>query len=418
MEAPTESLLVEVRESRYHRQSLIEWWDQTRVRDARVLVIGAGALGNEIAKNLALLGCGATVFFDPDRIERSNLSRAILFRESDEGSAKADVVARRMSEINPDARTLAICENALTHAGLGLFAWADVVIGAVDNREARVFINSACARTRKVWIDGAIEGFAGVVRAFAPWRGACYECTMNRTDRKLLAERRSCALLARDVVARGHVPTTAVAASIIGAMEVQEAIKVLHGQPTLEGAGLHLEGLFGEASRVSYPRRDDCPGHDDLGAPDDLVRLGLGTADITLGALLVRAERELGEGAVLDLSRDVITRLTCPSCGHQSHGGRALGALRQSQAACPDCGTHRVVEIAASVDRGFGGDDDRAIDLSLTPAQLGLPAFDIIVARQGLERRVAWLFDGDAARVLGPLGISASAAASSAPERS
>ena len=415
MEAPVESLLADVRESRYHRQSLITWWDQRRVGDARVLVIGAGALGNEIAKLLALLGIGATVIFDPDRIERSNLSRSVLFRESDEGSFKAEVVAKRMRELNPDVRALAVCENALTGAGLGLFAWADVVIGAVDNREARVFINAACARVRKVWIDGAIEGFAGVVRAFAPWRGACYECTMNRTDHQLLAERRSCALLARETVARGHVPTTAVGASIIGAMQVQEAIKELHGQPTLEGTGLHVEGLFGDVSRVAYPRRDDCPGHDDLG---ELEPLGLGTGEVTLGELLERAERQLGAGASLDFSREVITRLTCPACGHSSAGGLVLGGLRQSAAACPSCRTHRVVELCSTVSRpsrgdgdgdgGAGEDDgdagDGGLDLSRTPAQLGLPPLDLIVARHGLERCCAWVFDGDAAALLAPLG--------------
>jgi adenylyltransferase/sulfurtransferase len=409
MDAPVESLLVEVRESRYHRQALIEWWDQARVRAAHVLLIGAGALGNEIAKLLALLGCGATVIFDRDRIERSNLSRAIMFRETDEGSAKAEVMARRMHELNPDVRAHAVVGNALTGAGLGLFAWADVVIGAVDNREARVFINAACARLRKVWIDGAIEGFAGVVRAFAPWRGACYECTMNRTDRKLLAERRSCAMLARDVVARGHVPTTAVAASIIGAMQVQEAIKVLHAQPTLEGCGLHIEGLFGEVSRVRYPRRDECPGHDAL---DAVVPLGLRSDEVTLGELLERAERELGAGAVLELSRDVITRLSCPACGQSALGGVALGGLREAEAACPACRTHRIVEVASSIGRptpGFDGAAEveaaRAL-LRRTPAELGLPPFDVIVARQGTERRVAWLFDGDAARALGELAAS------------
>jgi molybdopterin/thiamine biosynthesis adenylyltransferase len=405
MTAPAESLLVEVRESRYDRQALIPWWDQARVASARVLVIGAGALGNEIGKLLALIGCGATLFVDSDRIERSNLSRAVLFRERDEGRAKAEVVAERMRELNPDVRAAALCGNALTECGLGLFSWADVVIGAVDNREARVFINSACARVRKVWIDGAIEGLAGVVRAFAPWRGACYECTMNRTDRQLLAERRSCALLARAAVARGHVPTTAVAASIIGAMQVQEAIKVLHGQPVLEGAGLHLDGLFAEASRVRYPRRDDCPGHDSLG---ELEPLGLGVGDLSLRQLLARARARLGPEATLDLSRDVISRLTCPSCDHGSPGGVPLGALTEAQAACPSCGAHRVVEICSSVS------DDSGLDLELTPAQLGLPRFDVLVARAGMEQRQAWIFDGDAAHVLGDLGADDAHGASGA----
>ncbi|HET9625617.1 MAG TPA: ThiF family adenylyltransferase [Kofleriaceae bacterium] len=401
-----------VREDRYHRQTLIEWWDQARVRGTKILVIGAGALGNEILKSLALIGAGQTLVYDPDTIERSNLSRSVLFREADEGAGKAEVAVRRMREINPDVHAHAIAGNILGAAGLGVFLWADVVIGAVDNREARVFINGACARTRRTWVDGAIEGLAGIVRVFTPHAGACYECTMNATDRKLLAERRSCALLARDAVRRGHVPTSAVAASVIGAMEVQEAIKVVHGQPTLAGEGIHLDGLYNQMSRIAYPRRADCPGHDDLG---EVTPLGLGTRDITLAALLARAEAALGAGAVLDLSRDVIVRLACPSCGHTAPGRAVLGTVREAQAACPACGAHRAVDIASSIGRGDGIDHAAGdglglglglglgIDLDQTPADLGLPAFDIIVARQGLERQQAWLFDGDAPAVLGPL---------------
>src|SRR6185503_7125337 len=81
-----ESIVV-TREDRYHRQTLIAWWDQARVAKTRILVIGAGALGNEILKLLALIGSGYTLVYDPDRIERSNLARAVLFRESDEGRA-------------------------------------------------------------------------------------------------------------------------------------------------------------------------------------------------------------------------------------------------------------------------------------------------------------------------------------------
>jgi sulfur-carrier protein adenylyltransferase/sulfurtransferase len=381
-------------DDRYHRQSLIAWWDQARVARTRVLVIGAGALGNEILKLLSLIGVGATLVYDPDRIERSNLSRSVLFRQTDEGLHKAEVAVRRMAEINGDARGHARCENVIAAAGLGVFLWADVVIGAVDNREARVFINSACARTRRTWVDGAIEGLSGIVRVFSPHSGACYECTMNATDRKLLAERRSCAMLARDAVRRGHVPTSAVAASVVGAMQVQEAIKVVHGQPTLVGQGLHLDGLFGDVSRVAYPARPDCPGHEDLGA---IVPLGVGVTDITVGALLDRADAALGAGASLDLSRDVIVQWSCPSCGATAPGRAVLGTVRESQAACPGCRAHRVLDVAASISR------DGSVDLARTPAELGIPAYDVIVARNGMECHEAWLFDGDAGAVLGPL---------------
>lgn len=381
---------------RYHRQELITWWDQDKIRTARVLVIGAGALGNEILKILALTGIGEVLVYDMDVIEESNLSRGVLFRDEDQGAAKATVAVSRMRELNPDVTGHARVENLNHNAGLGVFLWADVVICGLDNREARIFANSACAATGRVWVDGAIEGLAGIARVFDPARGACYECTMNETDRKLVAERRSCAMLARDIVDSGHVPTTAVSAALVAALEVQEAIKLLHGQPALVSEGLHLNGLWSDVSRVKYPRRDDCPGHESLGK---VTALGLASDEVTFGQLVERAERELGEGAVLELSRDLIVSLECTTCETREPRGEVLGALREKDAACPTCGAHRVVEFASSVSR------DGIVDLSRTPRQAGLPPFDIIVARQGLDERRAWLFDGDAPSVLGPLSV-------------
>src|SRR5262245_47771436 len=111
-------------DDRYHRQRLIDWWDQGRVARARVLVIGAGALGNEILKLCALTGVGRCIVFDPDEIERSNLSRSVLFRDRDEGRNKALVAANRLSDLNPDVRVVGRPENVIVHGGLGLFAWA------------------------------------------------------------------------------------------------------------------------------------------------------------------------------------------------------------------------------------------------------------------------------------------------------
>jgi len=381
-------------EGRYHRQTLIEWWDQQRVADARVLVIGAGALGNEVLKNLALVGVGNVLVYDMDRIELSNLSRGVLFREEDEGEPKAEVAVRRMRELNPGTTAHARVENVVHRAGLGVFLWADVVIGALDNREARIFTNAACAATGRRWVDGAIEGFSGVVRAFDPKAGACYECTMNETDRNLVADRRSCALLARDLVTRGRVPNTAVTASLIAALQCQEAMKLLHDQPALIGEGLHTDGLWNETSRVRYPVREGCTGHENLGP---VTTLGAGSSDVTFGELLERAEGELGEGAVLELSRDIVLALRCPDCGDEEPGRAVLGEVGESRAACPACGAHRLVDIAPSVSR------DGDVDLGLTPRELGLPLYDVILARNGLERRSAWLLGGDAAAVLGPL---------------
>src|SRR5262245_6219799 len=133
------------REERFARFQSIEWWDQALMRQARVLVVGAGALGNEVIKNLSLLGVGNLVVIDLDRVERSNLTRSVLFRESDEGQPKAECVARAARQLYPEIRVEARVGNVPSDLGLGYFRWAQVVVGALDNREARVFVNSACA---------------------------------------------------------------------------------------------------------------------------------------------------------------------------------------------------------------------------------------------------------------------------------
>ena len=158
----------DLHEDRYSRLRLIPWWDETKIRAARVLVVGAGALGNEILKNLALLGFQQVVVVDLDRIEESNLSRAVLFRDSDVGKSKADAAAFAYESLCPGATVQPIAANIIYQVGLGLFAWSDLIIAGLDNREARLWINRAAWKVNRPWIDGAIEGINGVVRLFAP----------------------------------------------------------------------------------------------------------------------------------------------------------------------------------------------------------------------------------------------------------
>src|SRR2546430_799494 len=89
-------------DDRFDRLRRIPWWDQDRLRKAKVLVLGAGALGNEILKNLALMGVGNLFIADIGNVETSNLSRSVLFRERDAGRPKAVVAAETVRDIYPD----------------------------------------------------------------------------------------------------------------------------------------------------------------------------------------------------------------------------------------------------------------------------------------------------------------------------
>ena len=151
---------------RYHTFGYISWWQQEVVRGATVLVVGAGALGNEVLKNLALMGAGKILVADFDTIEDSNLSRSVLFRESDRGRRKSEVAAERVKELNPDVNVQAWHGDVNYELGLGVFRHVDVVIGCLDNREARLSLNRFSWAIGKPWVDGAIQELMGIVRVF------------------------------------------------------------------------------------------------------------------------------------------------------------------------------------------------------------------------------------------------------------
>ncbi|HPW52568.1 MAG TPA: ThiF family adenylyltransferase, partial [Spirochaetota bacterium] len=168
--------LEDINENKYSRLELISWWDQSVLKKAKVLVVGCGALGNEIIKNLTMLGVGNIFVIDMDNVEKSNLTRSVLFRMEDEGKPKAEVAAKRAMEINPDVNIKYFIGN-IFNLGLGVFKEMDIVICGLDNREARLFVNQSCYKVNKPWIDGAIEVLSGVARVFVPSTEICYECT-------------------------------------------------------------------------------------------------------------------------------------------------------------------------------------------------------------------------------------------------
>ena len=221
-------------EDRYSRLRLIPWWDQEKLKNACILVVGAGAIGNELIKNLALLGIGKILIVDMDKIEQTNLTRSVLFRAGDVGRYKAEVAAERAMELNPDVRAKAFTRNVIDDIGLGLFARVDVALGGLDNREARLAINQSCYKLGKTFIDGAIEALGGFARVFAP-PGPCYECTMTEADWRMINQRKSCALLTHEQMAEGKIPTTPTSSSIIAGVQVQEMLKILHADRGRQG---------------------------------------------------------------------------------------------------------------------------------------------------------------------------------------
>ncbi len=390
----------EIQEDRFSRFRLIPWWDQSKIANCRLLVVGAGALGNEILKNAALLGFRKVLIVDLDRIDESNLSRTILYRNEDIGKFKANVAANAYQKIASDSVVQPLVENVVHGCGLGLFEWSDVILAGLDNREARLWINRSAWKVNRPWFDGAIEGINGVVRVFVPGAPPCYECTLGEIDWALLDKRMSCNLLALEQNDEGKTPTTPTISSVIAGIQVQEAIKMIHGLPTLTGKGYVFEGLNHSSYTVEYTENPDCMSHYTV---PDIVHMPESSRDLTLARLLQRARADAGsDDVVIEFSRDVIQKLVCPSCGGEEEMYAPAGKVRLQEATCPKDGHLRTVVSL----HGFSGNEDfgyRPLD------QLGLPLLDLFVARSSL-REIGYIPYGDASQVLGPLAAEGSLA--------
>jgi molybdopterin/thiamine biosynthesis adenylyltransferase len=380
-------------EGRFSRFSLIKWWDQDKIASTKVLVVGAGALGNEIIKNLALLGFRKVVVVDLDKVEHSNLSRSVLFRYEDIGKEKAVAAANGARLIYPEMTIRPLPRNIISGIGLGLFSWSDVIIGGLDNREARLHINRAAWKMNRPWIDGAIEGIDGVARVFLPGKPPCYECTLGEIDWAILDKRLSCNLLTREEMMGGRTATTPTISSIIGGIQVQEAVKLIHGMPTLGGKGFIFEGFNHTSYVVSYTENPDCMSHETF---DNIVEVPEASEQLTLNALWQRACTDLDcDNATIDFGLDIVQKLKCPNCGVEHNMYQPVGEISTAEGRCPADGSMR--EVIAI--HGYTGSEAYG---SFTIKELGIPPFDVLVARS-VSKSIQYLIAGDQREVLGEL---------------
>jgi len=355
----------------------ISWWEREKVQNAKVMVVGAGALGNEVIKNLTLMGVGHLFIVDFDKVEAANLSRSILFREGDDNRSKAEIAAARAKSINPDVHVQYMNGDVTTQLGLGIIRRMDVIIGCLDNREARLAVNRFCYWVNKPWVDGAIQELLGLMRVFVPGQGACYECTLTEQALRDLSMRYSCPLLARQNILLGKVPTTPTIASIIGGMQSQEALKLINGMPVEPGKVTHFNGMVNEMHTTAYSPRDDCESHWTYG---EITELPARAERTTLGDLLRIARADLGPDAMLELDQELITQLECPNDHTVEEILRPLSEVTFEAGHCPTCGVLRESTLTHII----SGEEKY---LHRTLASVGVPSLHIVKAQNGVQYR-------------------------------
>ncbi|MDR7422874.1 MAG: molybdopterin-synthase adenylyltransferase MoeB [Armatimonadota bacterium] len=236
--------------TRYSRQLILEELGldgQRRLRDGRVLVIGAGGLGSPSSLYLAAAGVGTLGVVDGDRVDLSNLHRQILHHTQDVGVPKTASARQTLGAINPDVtvvphQTVLTSENALEIIG-----GYDVVVNGSDNFPTRYLVNDACVMLGKPLVDASILKWEGQATTFLPGRG-CYRCLFPTPPPP------------------GAVPSCAeggvigAVAGLMGSLQAVEAIKVLLGAgESLANRLLLVDLLAGEMRTVRWTRNPDCP---------------------------------------------------------------------------------------------------------------------------------------------------------------
>jgi adenylyltransferase/sulfurtransferase len=386
-----ETLLIDD-DDRYSRLRLIPWWDQQRLAQSRILVVGAGALGNEVLKNLALVGVGQLYIVDCDRIEQSNLTRSVLFRRNDVGRPKAAAAAAMLQDLNPDIRVKAWHADVLTDIGLGLFRTVDVVIGCLDNREARLWVNRQCWKVNTPWIDGGIQEINGVVKVFVPPHSACYECAMTENDYRLINLRYSCPLLRQEDLQAGKVPTAPTIASMIGGLQAQEALKLIHGVPVEAGAAFIYNGSANRSYKTRFQRRPECLSHETYPTPRAVALQAASTARELFDVAATTASLTDGAPRRICLDRDLVVAMHCPTCGEQRPILQPLSRVGLGDACCQRCGQTAKPQIEHVID-----EQGPLADLPLQA--LGLAPYDIVRV-EGSQGEEAFLLAGDGEQVL------------------
>ena len=304
---------------RYLRQQGVDGLAVDRLLAMHVAVVGAGAVGNEVVKNLVLMGVGAVDVHDFDRVELHNLTRSVFLRESDVGAPKAAAVVERASAIDPNVRLRAVPGDAWRTLRLADLEQLDVVVCAVDNLEARMRLSQLAMLAGVDLVNAGIDSRYASVEVFPHGSAgphACFECHLPESAYRKIAERYSCGWLRRAMLAEDKVATTAITASVAGALAVQAALRV-GGAVSGDARRTLFDTRTGSATVVALGRNASCAGCASLSPRPRRVAAG-GDWRRTLDG------HAAGADAVL-LSDPLIFDYTCAACGTTPHAAAYVG---------------------------------------------------------------------------------------------
>jgi len=224
---------------------------QLKLKDSKVLLIGAGGLGSPAAFYLAAAGVGTLGLVDHDVVDRSNLQRQIIHTEARVGTSKVASARQSIEELNPDVKVVGY-ETRLDASNVEeIFSAYDVILDGTDNLPTRYLINDACVKLGKPNVHAAVYRFEGQVTVFWPSHPdrptGCYRCMFPSPPPPGAAP--SCS----EIGVLGVLP------GVVGLLQSIEALKVLlgFGEPLL-GQMLYYDALRASFDKLKLPKRAGC----------------------------------------------------------------------------------------------------------------------------------------------------------------
>jgi molybdopterin/thiamine biosynthesis adenylyltransferase len=221
---------------------------QIRLKNASVLIVGAGGLGSASSLYLAAAGLGRLGIIDSDKVELSNLQRQILYDTTKIGFPKVGAARDHLSAINPDIKVDAYQLRVDEGMDETLFDEYPIIIDATDNFETRYFLNRVCVQKEKVFVYGAIYQFYGQMSVFDSSKGPCFQCVFkNEPSKKYIKANQGPGVL-------GAVPGT------IGTLQAIEAIKqILNIGDAFVNRLLLFDGLEMRFQEITIRKDPACP---------------------------------------------------------------------------------------------------------------------------------------------------------------
>ena len=222
---------------------------QKKLKNARVLVIGAGGLGSPVLLYLAAAGVGTIGVVDDDVVDNSNLQRQVIHRDADIGIPKVFSAEAAMKAQNPKIEVHPYQRRLDETNAADLFTDYDLVLDGTDNFDTRYLVNRICVVLGKPLIAGAITQWEGQISTYDPANGApCYQCVFPEAPAAGLAP--SCA----EAGVVGPLP------GVIGAMMAVEVVKEITGAGEgMRGQMLIYDALYTESRKIKLKQRADCP---------------------------------------------------------------------------------------------------------------------------------------------------------------